>query len=72
VGLGVIGQGGLGAALLVAGVFAGSMAWWLVLTFTVSRLRARVTPAVLRWITVASGALITAFGIVAIVTGLPG
>jgi threonine/homoserine/homoserine lactone efflux protein len=67
VGLGVIGQGGLPAALLVAGVFLGSMAWWAVLTFTVSQFRSRVTPSVLRAITIISGVLIAGFGVVAIV-----
>ncbi len=65
-GLGVIGQGGPGAALLVAGVFVGSMAWWIMLTFTVSRLRTGVTPKVLRWITVASGLLIAGFGVLTV------
>jgi threonine/homoserine/homoserine lactone efflux protein len=72
VGLGVIGQGGPAAAGLVAGVFVGSMAWWIVLTFAVSRLRTRVTPAVLRWVTVASGLLVAAFGVAAIVSGVRG
>jgi threonine/homoserine/homoserine lactone efflux protein len=72
VGLGVMGHGEAGAALLVAGVFLGSMAWWVALTFTVSRLRAHVSPDVLRLITLASGFLIVTFGAVAILAGLRG
>lgn len=70
VGLGVIGQGGLSAALLVVGVFLGSMTWWIVLTLTVSQLRARVTPSILRKITMASGVLIAAFGVIAVVAAI--
>ena len=62
-----IGTGSLG---LVAGVFIGSAAWWLVLSSVVSRLRARVTPSHLRLVNIASGALITAFGVQSIASGL--
>lgn len=55
---------------LVAGVFAGSAAWWLVLATLVSRLRARLDARWLRAINVASGALISAFGVQSLLSGL--
>ncbi len=65
---------GLGAsahdsAFLVLGVFAGSAAWWVILTTTVATLRTRVTPDVLRWVNHLSGAAILVFGLLAL-TGL--
>ena len=68
VGLGVTGGDAAGAALLTAGVFAGSAAWWVVLVGLVGTLRARVTPAGLRRVNVASGLLIGAFALVALVS----
>ena len=56
------------AGLLVFSVFAGSALWWLVLSGSVSLLRKKVTPKVLRWINIASGAIITGFGVVALVS----
>ena len=58
------------APLLVGGVFSGSAAWWLVLASLVSRLRARLTPRVHRWVNVASGLLICAFGLQAMASVL--
>jgi threonine/homoserine/homoserine lactone efflux protein len=66
VGLGVTGGDLAGAALLTAGVWAGSALWWVILTFVVGRLRERVTPGALRWVNVASGLLIGAFAVIAI------
>jgi threonine/homoserine/homoserine lactone efflux protein len=51
-----------GASAFVVGVFAGSAAWWLLLSFGVGALRERVTTNGLRWINRASGALIAVFG----------
>jgi threonine/homoserine/homoserine lactone efflux protein len=69
-GLGLTGTGGPDAALLVAGVFLGSAAWWVILTAVVARLRARVTLGGLTWVNRISGAAILAFGVVAIVGAL--
>jgi threonine/homoserine/homoserine lactone efflux protein len=66
VGLGVTGGDAAGAALLTAGVFLGSAAWWVVLVLGVGALRSRLTTAWLRRINIASGLLIGAFAIVAI------
>jgi threonine/homoserine/homoserine lactone efflux protein len=65
------GLGGSGLDL-VAGVFAGSAAWWLVLASVVSRLRASVTQRRLRWVNVASGVLIVGFGVESIIAGALG
>jgi threonine/homoserine/homoserine lactone efflux protein len=57
---------------LVAGVFAGSAVWWLVLAGLVTGLRGRLTPRWFRVINVASGALITGFGVQSLVAGVLG
>ena len=70
VGLGVTGGDAAGATLLTLGVFAGSAAWWVVLVTVVGAVRSRLTPAGMRRINVASGALIGAFALVALATAL--
>ena len=69
-GLGLGGGTTADAALLTAGVFLGSVAWWFVLTTGVAAVRGRVTPAVLLGLNRLSGLLILAFGVRAIATGL--
>lgn len=54
------------ASVTVAGVFSGSALWWLVLSTGVSLLRSRLGLIALRRINRASGALILAFGVVAL------
>jgi threonine/homoserine/homoserine lactone efflux protein len=67
------GTGGpAGAAAVTTGVFAGSAAWWLILTGAVSGLRARLTPSVVRGLNVLSAVVIAAFGLVAILVGVGG
>lgn len=65
-------SGASGAVSVVVGVFAGSVAWWAMLTGAVTSLRARLTPAVVRALNVASAFVIGAFGVVALVLGLAG
>jgi len=63
----------LEAALLVLGVFCGSAAWWLLLSGGVSLIRDRFNARAMVWVNRLSGAIIIAFGIVALarlVTGL--
>ena len=72
VGLGLIRGDTATAALLVAGVFLGSLGWWLVLVSAVAALRSRITPPILRWVTIASGVLIVTFGVLAIAGALRG
>jgi threonine/homoserine/homoserine lactone efflux protein len=49
-------------ANLVAGVFAGSMIWWALLSTSVDRLRGQLLPQGLPWINRLSGTLIIAMG----------
>jgi threonine/homoserine/homoserine lactone efflux protein len=70
VGLGVTGSDAAGATALTLGVFTGSAAWWVVLVTVVGAVRDRLTPAGLRRVNVASGTLIGAFGIVALLSAL--
>jgi len=65
-GLGA-GVGSVHASLaLVAGVVLGSAAWWLLLSAAVDRLRSRFDPRALVWVNRISGAIIAAFGVVAL------
>ncbi len=52
--------------VMVAGVFAGSAAWWLILSFIVGILRDKLTPAHMAWINRISGSIIIAFGMYAL------
>lgn len=67
-GVGIADRGeNVGSALtLVAGVFGGSAAWWLLLSGGVSLLRTAFTPARMRWVNWLSGAILTGFGVVAL------
>ncbi len=69
-GLGVVTGSGdySAAATLVAGVFLGSAAWWLVLSGGVSFFRARFTPAGLIWVNRLSGTVIFGFGMLALLS----
>jgi threonine/homoserine/homoserine lactone efflux protein len=76
-GLGVVGGAGgggagagAGAAVLVAGVFCGSAAWWVVLTSLVSAFRSRMTVEVLGWVNRVSGFVLLVFAVVAIATAV--
>jgi threonine/homoserine/homoserine lactone efflux protein len=68
-GLGLADTGGdyLSATVLVAGVFVGSAAWWLLLSGGIGLLRGRFDERGLLWVNRLSGALISAFGIAALV-----
>lgn len=55
----------LGAAApywLVAGIFAGSAAWWAFLATAASLARSRLTPSVTRWLDLASGLVLLVWG----------
>jgi arginine exporter protein ArgO len=58
------------ALLLVAGVVAGSAAWWLMLSAGVSLLRSRFDARAMRWVNRVSAAVIGAFGLAALGTAL--
>lgn len=70
--LGAGSRGAAGAVSIVAGVFAGSVAWWVILTGVVAALRTRLTPRVVRGLNVVSALIIGGFGVAAIMLGLAG
>jgi threonine/homoserine/homoserine lactone efflux protein len=59
------------AAAFVAGVFAGSALWWLMLSWSVARVRGNLSGGALRWVNRISGTVIAGFGVLALaaVTG---
>lgn len=62
-GLGLAaGAGRTGAVLVVAGVFAGSMLWWGMLSGGVALARHRLPDAFATWVSHLSGVLLIAFG----------
>ncbi len=69
-GLGAFNTGGgyLTAGLLVAGVFSGSALWWFLLSGLTSLFRARLEARLLIWINRASGLIILAFGLAALLS----
>ena len=66
-GLGSIGAGHMAAGWLVAGVFSGSMAWWIILSSASSLFNTRVNAKAMRWINRFSGAVLTGFGLAAVI-----
>jgi threonine/homoserine/homoserine lactone efflux protein len=69
-GLGLAGGSGdyASAAVLVSGVFAGSVLWWVLLSSGVNSLRQKVHSKVLKWINMFSGAVIVVFGVATLVS----
>lgn len=68
-GLVVTGGGWAMPAVTVAGVFAGSLGWWLVMVTVVGALRERVGERVLLWVTRVSGVAIAVLGVAAMWVG---
>jgi putative LysE/RhtB family amino acid efflux pump len=68
-GLGETGGAPEAGAALVAGVFAGSLLWWIVLSTAVVAVRERLGPEAMRWINRGAAALLFGFA-VWIVAGL--
>jgi threonine/homoserine/homoserine lactone efflux protein len=54
------------AVTLVAGVFLGSAAWWLTLSLLVGLFRDKFSPTWMQWVNRLSGAIILAFGLIAL------
>ncbi|MFO7716672.1 LysE family translocator [Desulfosarcina sp.] len=65
-GLGRGAAGHTAAGWMVAGVFIGSMAWWIMLSSASSLFNTRMTARAMRWINRLSGAVLTAFGLAAL------
>ena len=60
------------AALVVTGVFAGSAAWWLLLSTVTAMLRSKLGEGPMRLVNHVSGAIILAFGVYAVATAIRG
>ena len=69
-GLATAGSDYLTAAILVAGVFSGSAAWWLLLSSGATLLRSRLPMHRLGWLNRISGAILLIFGIIALGSGI--
>jgi threonine/homoserine/homoserine lactone efflux protein len=63
VGLGLGNAGYAQASTFVAGVFAGSALWWLLLCFAVASVRDRLSSPALRWVNRVCGLVLVTFGI---------
>ncbi len=61
-----------GAASLWLGLALGSVGWWLVLVPLVAGLRTRISPRLLRAITMVSGAIIAVFGVLTVISAIRG
>ena len=68
IGVGSASKSFLSAALVVIGVFCGSALWWIILTSIISLLRKKMDAQWLLWINRISGAIITLFGIGALLS----
>jgi threonine/homoserine/homoserine lactone efflux protein len=67
-GLGAAAGDRWSAVLMVCGVFLGSALWWLLLSGAVGFFRRALTPARLQWVNRISGAILTAFGILSVLS----
>lgn len=56
------------AGVLVLGVFVGSALWWLILSGGVGLFRDKLNPQGLRWVNRIAGAMITTFGLLALLS----
>ena len=56
-------RGYLAAVALVAGVFCGSMVWWVILSAGVSQFNTHLNPTVMGWINRLSGSVLAGFGL---------
>jgi threonine/homoserine/homoserine lactone efflux protein len=56
--------------LLVAGIFSGSMLWWIILVLIVDRLRDRFTDRTVCWMNRIAGVAIGGFGLVTFAIGI--
>lgn len=68
IGVGSASKSFLSAAVVVLGVFSGSTLWWIILTGIISLLRKKMDAQWLLWINRISGAIITLFGIGALLS----
>lgn len=64
-GVGMSGASG-SAALMMAGVFCGSMLWWTILSSVTGLMHGKISPQTLAWVNRCAGGIIGAFGLVAL------
>jgi threonine/homoserine/homoserine lactone efflux protein len=68
-GLGSLNTSYLGASILIIGIVLGSLLWWLILSFVVSKfLHGKVDRSALYWMSRTSGVIIMLFGLAALTT----
>lgn len=65
-GLGNVAASHMAAGWLVAGVFCGSMAWWIILSSASSLFNTRMNATAMRWINRLAGAVLTGFGLIVV------
>jgi threonine/homoserine/homoserine lactone efflux protein len=68
IGVGSASKNFISAAAVVLGVFSGSTLWWIILTSAISLFRKKLNTQWLLWINRVSGAIITIFGIAALIS----
>ena len=68
IGVGSASKSFFSATAVALGVFSGSTLWWIILTSGISLLRKKMNSQWLLWINRISGAMITLFGLVALLT----
>ncbi len=68
IGVGSASKSLLSASAVVLGVFSGSALWWVILTSCISFFRKKMNAQWLLWINRISGAIITLFGIAALIS----
>ncbi|MBC2745163.1 MAG: LysE family transporter, partial [Desulfosarcina sp.] len=66
-GLGSVGAGHMAAGWLVAGVFSGSMVWWIILSSASSLFNTRLNATAMGWINRLSGAVLAGFGLIVVI-----
>ena len=67
-GIGSVSGGYAAAGVLVLGVFIGSALWWLLLSSGISLFRTKLNVSGLQWVNRIAGAVIAAFGLVALLS----
>jgi putative LysE/RhtB family amino acid efflux pump len=58
------------AAMVVAGVFCGSMLWWAILVAGVSMVKGQLPPKLVWWINKAAGGILVVLGVIAFASGV--
>lgn len=68
-------MGGLGVeqgAVLIVGILAGTLCWWLILSGITAHFRDRITGKIYRWLNCVLGCLMVGVGIIMLIQGIIG